>query len=275
MIIEGDNGASIEIKIGADPEVFAVSNNEVVSAYNMIPGTKDNPHVVDCGAIQVDGMALEFNITPANSLNEFVNNINTVMRELSNNVPRGIELAIVPIAEFGAEYINKQPEEARELGCSPDFSAYNNGEANDTPNAEMPFRSASGHLHLGWTEGMSSCNEEHKDVCIELTKVLDLYLGVPSVIMDSDTKRRELYGKAGSFRYKPYGLEYRVLSNFWLKSEEKIRWVYNAIENGAKAFLEGFRISDKEGEMIRKVINSSDSDKAAQLVSDYRLTVSM
>lgn len=32
-----------------------------------------------------------------------------------------------------------------------------------------------------------------------------MYLGIPSVVMDPDTKRRTLYGKAGDFRLKAYG----------------------------------------------------------------------
>jgi hypothetical protein len=44
--------------------------------------------------------------------------------------------------------------------------------------------------------------------------------------------RRELYGKAGAFRPKPYGVEYRVLSNRWLNSEALIRWVYNQSQLG-------------------------------------------
>jgi hypothetical protein len=46
--------------------------------------------------------------------------------------------------------------------------------------------------------------------------MLDLRLAVPSLIWDKDKKRRLLYGKAGCFRPKPYGMEYRTLSNAWL-----------------------------------------------------------
>jgi hypothetical protein len=32
-----------------------------------------------------------------------------------------------------------------------------------------------------------------------------MYLGIASVVMDPDTMRRTLYGKAGDFRLKAYG----------------------------------------------------------------------
>ncbi len=39
---------------------------------------------------------------------------------------------------------------------------------------------------------------------------------------DKDTERRGMYGKAGAFRPKPYGVEYRTLSNAWLSNDERI-----------------------------------------------------
>ena len=49
--------------IGADPEVFVADSltNTFVSAHDLVPGTKLEPFAVNKGAVQVDGMALEFN----------------------------------------------------------------------------------------------------------------------------------------------------------------------------------------------------------------------
>lgn len=51
--------------------------------------------------------------------------------------------------------------------------------------------------------------------------LIDLFCGIPSVLVDRDENarfRRHLYGKAGECRLPKYGIEYRTLSNFWLKS---------------------------------------------------------
>lgn len=53
--------------IGADPEVFVGREGQFFSAHGLVPGNKRRPHKVDRGAVQVDGMALEFNIDPASS----------------------------------------------------------------------------------------------------------------------------------------------------------------------------------------------------------------
>lgn len=59
-----------------------------------------------------------------------------------------------------------------------------------------------------------------------VTQQLDFYLGLPSLLFDNDNKRRQMYGQPGSYRPKPYGVEYRVLSNKWLESDTLKRWVF-------------------------------------------------
>lgn len=201
--------------IGADPEFFVKKDGKFVSAYGLIEGTKKNPLKVEGGAVQVDGMALEININPAATFVQFENNFQRVMATLRGMVPDEYEFAFVPVADFDPDYIKQQPEEARMLGCDPDFNAYT-GEANNPPDAAKNFRTASGHFHLGWTEDEDIKNPEHLEACMMMTKQLDAGIGLKGIVYDTDNRRRELYGKAGAFRPKPYGVEYRVLSNFWL-----------------------------------------------------------
>jgi hypothetical protein len=61
------------------------------------------------------------------------------------------------------------------------------------------------------------CNALKKP--IDTVKFIDLFTAIPAVLLDPGKKgkdRRNIYGKAGSFRYTPYGFEYRTLSNFIL-----------------------------------------------------------
>jgi len=104
--------SKLNILIGADPEVFMRKDGVLVSAHGAVQGTKAAPFKVMQGAVQVDGMALEFNIDPASSSEEFVNNIQTVMAELARMVP-GYELVADPVAEFGLDYIKAQPRKHR------------------------------------------------------------------------------------------------------------------------------------------------------------------
>lgn len=230
--------SSLQILVGADPEMFMRKDGKFISAHGAVKGDKKNPLKVDKGAVQVDGMALEFNIDPAASEEEFVGSCTHVMSILQSMVP-DFELVAVPVAEFGAEYIAAQPAEATELGCDPDFNAYNGGAANERPNGAADFRTGAGHVHIGWTKDASIEEPGHREACLMLARQMDYYLGIGSVLYDDDKKRRELYGAPGAYRVKPYGMEYRVLSNAWLKSPKLMAWVYRNAVRGTRDLLEG------------------------------------
>lgn len=253
----------MKILVGCDPEVFVKQNGVFKSAFGLIHGDKKNPQKVNKGAVQVDGMALEFNIDPAASEDEFCINVQDVFNTMKLMVP-DYEVVTVPVAHFDPEYISNQPAAALELGCDPDFNAWN-GLVNDKPNGNRPMRTASGHVHIGWTENQSPDNPMHKGMCEAAARQMDFYLGLPSLMYDDDTERREMYGKAGCLRFKPYGVEYRTLSNAWLKSENLMRWVYRNTVGGMQALIAGKALSDKYGD-IQDIINSSDRKEAKKII---------
>lgn len=223
---------SLEILVGADPEVFMRKNGAFYSAHGAVPGDKKNPYKVKCGAVQVDGMALEFNIDPAKNEKEFVTNLKTVMNTLQGMVP-DYELVAVPVANFDKAHMKAQPLEALELGCEPDFNAWEGGAVNPRPNGDVDFRTGAGHVHIGWGRDFDINDPEHLEACQMVVKQLDYYLGLGSLVYDTEgAERRVMYGAAGAFRPKPYGVEYRVLSNAWLKSEELMSWVYRMTKKG-------------------------------------------
>jgi hypothetical protein len=92
-------------------------------------------------------------------------------------------------------------------------------------------------------------------------------------LKDSDTQRRELYGKAGSFRFTPYGVECRALSNYWIHSDESMKWVFEqtifavnlVLDNGIDVFIE------KYSKKAAKIINSSNLKAAEKLINEIEL----
>lgn len=232
-----------EFLIGADPELFVKKNGKLVSAHGLIPGNKHAPFVVDGGAVQVDGMALEFNINPASTAKEFNNNINKVLGHLKQMVGPDYEFDFSPVATFGQDYIDDQPAEAKELGCDPDFNAYTNV-INPKPNANLGIRTASGHIHIGWTSDQDVNDPDHIEACQMVTKQLDITLGLACKIWDRDEVRSQMYGKLGTYRVKPYGVEYRTPSNIWVKDVITRRLVFNIALSAVGRLLEGKRIYD-------------------------------
>lgn len=256
----------MELLIGADPEVFMKKDGKPVSAHGAIPGTKKEPHKVECGAVQVDGMALEFNIDPAASVEEFVGNCQTVLGILEKMVD-GHELAADPVAYFGFDYIDAQPEEAKILGCEPDFGAWNGGKANQAPDVKTPFRTGAGHIHIGFGKDHDVGAAYYIDACCDAVKELDFYLALPSLVFDTDVDRRKLYGAAGAFRPKSYGFEYRTLSNKWLSDVSLMKWVYNNAKLCMEKFFAGERLADKYGD-IQAIVNNSDVEAAKAIIKD-------
>lgn len=254
----------MKLLLGNDPEVWAAKDGKVVSAYGLIDGTKKNPNLIRNGMVQVDGMALEFGINPASTEEEFLYSITDVLAQLEAMIPDH-QLVIEPIAEFGNDFISQQPDEATNLGCDPDFNAWGSL-MNARPDGDMGFRTAAGHLHVGWTDSQAEDDSEHIFLVEEAVKQLDFYLGLPSVVFDSCTKRREMYGKAGAYRPKSYGLEYRTLSNKWITDKKLMSLVYRNTHKAFEQLGEGAALVDNYGD-IQHIINNSDVDAAISIMN--------
>lgn len=258
---------TMKITIGCDPELFVMQDGKFRSAHGLVPGTKDKPHPVENGAVQVDGMALEYNIDPVDNADDFVKYNQSVLAQMKDMVP-GYEFAIVPSCKFNGNHFRAQPEEARELGCNPDFSAYTL-KANPRPDNKTTMRTASGHIHIGFIDNVDDpSSDEHMIRCATLVKQLDCYLGLPSILFDKDKKRRSMYGAAGAYRPKEYGVEYRVLSNAWLLNENRMRFVFDQTVRAVNDLVKGVRVIDKIGEeRVTRAINLSDAYSAERYLT--------
>jgi hypothetical protein len=226
----------MQLKFGCDPELFIQAGAKFLSAHDKIPGTKDHPFRVPGGAIQVDGVAAEFNIDPVETLEEWLDNIFMVKDFMMKEYY--LDLVATPTATFDQEYFDSLPEEAKLLGCEPDFNAYT-GVENTPPETTEPFRTGAGHIHIGFDEFMDPMDVKHFAVCRELTIQLDNILYPMSLLWDRDTKRRTLYGKVGAFRPKTYGVEYRPISNKWVGDTYLQQAVFLVAEKATQAFFEG------------------------------------
>ena len=216
------------ISLGADPEVFIKSKKtgKFVSAHDIIPGSKKDPAKLSPTAfMHPDGMAAEFGIEPTTSMETFTIRVVNAVNDLQKHIdPTKYEVVITPSVEFDEETFYSAPIHARELGCDPEYNAWT-GDICPKPNPFSTLRTAGGHIHIGWTSVEDPFSSSHFEDCCTVAKELDYILGIRSLSIDNDHRRRTMYGLPGSFRPKPYGLEYRVLSNFWIKNTELAYWV--------------------------------------------------
>ncbi len=94
---------------------------------------------------------------------------------------------------------------------------------------------------------------------MRLVKALDYLVTLP-MLKDDDPRRRELYGQAGCFRNKPYGIEYRTPSNKWIFSRDMCLWVYEQVKRAVMDHMQ-MDIPDE----VEHIINSHDVEAAQSI----------
>ena len=256
------------MRLGADPEVFLQDkNNKFLSVIGKIGAGKFDPlQIPDMPkgfTLQEDNVALEFGIPPAASADEFVHHIQAVLEKGLSKLP-GLSFSKLSCTVFPEDQM--QHPLAHTFGCEPDFNAWT-GLENPKPKPPHPFmRSAGGHVHI------------ETDLDPKLVgRACDLHMGVPAVLMDDGADRKKLYGKAGAIRFKPYGVEYRTLSNFWIFNPDLIRWIWKSADRALFGLKnhpdEAINTLVKYGDDIQGCINNNDVKLAKQLAKEFHLYV--
>jgi hypothetical protein len=260
------------VTYGSDPELFVFSEEQdkIVSSIGLIGGSKETPLPIKDAPgfyVQEDNVLAEFNIPPVLSKVGFVDNIHKGIEHVKNVLPKKYTVRIQSSHNFEPEQLNNEKD--MEMGCDPDWNAWS-----DTINTPPPIelvptlRSSGGHLHIGYKNADKALN-------ILLVKMLEVFLGVPSTILDRDMKRRILYGRAGSFRHKDspfmWGVEYRTLSSFWLRSKTLTGWVYDNAKLAIEAINNDRLHYLKEEDFIVSTINNGDAEAAQLFVEQHNI----
>ena len=253
------------MRLGADPELFLRNAaGSLVSVIGKVGGSKQEPlQIIDLPkgfTLQEDNVAIELGIPPAASAEEYITNLQTCMQRA---------LQVLPGLEFDTRSAASFPDEELEhpmswvFGCEPDYNAWT-GKENRKPKADdKNLRSAGGHIHV---ESDVDRNE--------LVKAMDFTLSIPSVIMDNGILRKKLYGKAGACRYKPYGVEHRVLSNYWIFSDRLIDWVWRNTSRAEQLVRNGLTdVVNQNAEEIQRIINTNDREAALNMCNQFNLEV--
>lgn len=208
---------------GSDPEFFLSQKGRFKSAIPVLPN-KENPIRKDGCVFYHDNVLAEAQVKPASSKAEAIENIGNCIRLLSETV-KPYKLILQSAHDFPDSEL--KDKDARIAGCMPEWSVYTLEQI--LPPKEIitttGFRTAGGHIHLGKNPVLESGLQ-----ILNVVRMLDLFLGIPSVLMDRDktaNARREIYGYAGTHRTPEHGLEYRPLSNYWLASPDLVELVYD------------------------------------------------
>lgn len=225
---------------GTDPEFMVVDQNgKFRSAIRFIEGDRENRINQDEYSFYYDNVLAECAVKPAESKEEAVENIREALSRYQTILnPHGVRLSTTAAHKFDDEELDtgklvKSPlgelvREGRFAGCKEEKCAYRL-ETIDPKTIQQSIlsqnlRTAGGHVHLGTELGKSYIP------CVSLVRMLDLFVGLPSVVIDrteTSLLRRSLYGSAGRYRQPMWGCEYRTLGNFWLSSPKLVELIYD------------------------------------------------
>lgn len=261
-----------DVTIGADIELFIAekATNTIVSAEPFILGTKEKPFNFDKAskyfATSLDNVLAEFCIPPATTKDEFYKNILHSMQYINETIPKEYCTVAIPAANLDIKYL--MTEHAQIFGCEPDFNAYT-GLENIKPRCnDITLRSAGGHLHFGYLNPDVNTNKR-------IIKAMDLFIGIPSIIQEPENKRKELYGCAGAYRNKKYGVEYRTISNYYLQSKKLTDWVFDSSQKAIDWLNTGGEMEPYMDEVIQNAINHNSKEMAESLILEFNLKIAI
>lgn len=217
------------ISFGSDPEFMLMKDGRYFSAIGIVEGDIANRIKENGHEFYWDNVLAECAIKPGFNREEVVENFRDCFKTYARIVA---PYRLVPQASQHYPAAELDNEKARNAGCAPDNCAYLVKRIKPPKGflANTDLRTCGGHVHLGRTDDSQEALDHDSWLSIITVRLLDLFVGVPSLYIDHDPtslERRVLYGKAGRFRPKPYGLEYRSLSNFWLASPTLVELIYD------------------------------------------------
>lgn len=264
------------VTIGTDPELFVKDERTgaVVPICGIIGGSKGKPLDLGDGyGVQEDNVMLEFNTPPCSSPYSFVDTVREGISRCADFVrTKQSNLTFDNASErlFGYDLLNTP--QAAQFGCSAEYDAYSQGasvspvDPRSLDDSEGAWRFAGGHVHLGYESSV----DFPKFVAASFA---DVFLGLPSVNVDKQARRRELYGRPGRYRPTSYGIEYRVLSNFWVMDEgmcEQVAFRAESLgaflETATESRLQKLFVEIPWGD-VRQAISDEDEERAMDVLA--------
>ena len=258
-----------KVVFGCDPEFFFEKKGKVIGSEKVLDidkgylvGTGQGNSTYDYGLYSkfvVDGVQAELNPKPNGCRANLANEISQCFKMLYNKINPDKELSV----NFGTTIkIDKKElmslnEKSRKFGCMPSKNI--NPKSENVVNLKDPtkyrFRSAGGHIHLG-VEYQGDPTAIVFREPERLVRMMDIIVGNTCVLIDrnpGNKERRKVYGKAGEYRTPEHGVEYRTLSNFWLRSYPLMSFVMGMSRTAISILSNSMPGRDYETELLSLV----------------------
>ncbi len=287
--------------LGCDPEFFfADKKGNIVGSEKVL--TKNDK--IDRGLV-IDGVQAELNPGASYCRQLLAGNISSCFRCLRDALRnRGIDVTVKidSLVDISRRELDSLSEGCQVFGCDPSTNIYNEGE-NKTSTIKVDpkqylKRSAGGHIHLGnayvnyldkkyaqtdpdidpsylryheLAKRIESALKSKPDIMVA---ILDITVGNTCVLLDrsaGNVERRENYGRAGEYRLKPYGIEYRTLSNFWLRSYQLMSFVTGLCRFAVHVVSE----STPENNYVEAFLNAVPREDIVRAINENNVELAM
>lgn len=262
--------------IGSDPEIgiYSTLSKKIVSSIPVLKTDKNNPIVLDRKTntkFYADNVLAEFSFAPANSKEQFVDRFRNAFQKGQEFLGEDYKFALKAAHEYDSSEMKADYGiNPLEIGCTPSFDFYKL-QMCDSPQFTNNIRTQSTHIHIGNTK-LQEFEAKHEGL-----KLIEIYLGLSSVIFDKDPSslaRRQYYGLSGSFRPCEYGAEYRIMSSYALNSPKLVDLTYDLVEHSLNHLFDGTGkdvINSLDTNQIRHSINSCNPKTAEELLKQAEL----
>lgn len=220
------------------------------------------------GAAYWDGVQAEFTVNGAICYSGVVDSIHAGLQAIltaARKINPKAKLSANSVMHIPSQVLSSFDPKYVQLGCEPSFNAYEEKQKIPLHAVEVEYRPAGGHVHLGGWGNKLTVESAPKYV-----KAMDKVAGVALTAILAgfdDSKRRETYGRAGEYRLPVHGLEYRVLSNGWLRGPALSHLTFDLVRMSAHAeqqsFLTGWKADEDE---VRAAINECDGELARKII---------
>lgn len=276
---------------GCDPEFFIEKDKQIIGSEKVIDIKKGLEiesdsilgkngscyHKENKSKFVVDGVQIELNPRPDRCRARIGNELSICFTQLQEKLKedKALKVNFKTTVKVSKKELDSLNPKSKVFGCAPSKSLANKGkESAITINAEKyRYRSAGGHIHIGKDEMYPTLPTPMLDNPERFVALLDILLGNICVLIDrneGNIERRRIYGKAGEYRTPPHGVEYRTLSNFWLRSYPLMSFVMGMARMAVSVINDSTETDDYEKELlalvdmddIHKAINENDFNLA-------------
>jgi len=245
-------------QLGIEIELAVYQKEEPTTCW-FLPYTKENPFEVDGHLLHKDASMFELAIAPADEPSKVDANMFDAFNHAVAMLPDGAEMKPVPAVRYSDEALARDPY-ASVLGCGASQNIY----------GAPPIANAYGdNYRYGGIHVNLELDGEFDPV--QTIFKLDCVLGLNSVAVweegyrEEMQRRRQYYGRAGEYRVKPFGIEYRTLPNCGIISGMMLwRNIEKALNMDAERWM-------NLAPRVEEAINTSDRAMAEGLMGEMNV----